>query len=247
MTSANAPQKSAAEARQSREPCASSVDAVAIDQRRRILEALPRAVAEHGFEATTVEHVVKLGGVRRNSFYEQFSDKRDCFAEAYEIAQERLLGVLTFRCYTQAGLANQIGAALGAGLDLLGTSPGLARLIVVEAPAAGEEIARRHQEWLDRFSRLLQLAAVDNPDTATPKPALEPAIVGAIISRIRQLILAGETEDLPRLRPELTQLTLSYYSSPARPPDPSVTSAVGEGVEPAQPQSPERRTVLEPA
>src|SRR3954447_12090922 len=75
-----------------------SAETVAADQRRRMLEALPHAVAENGFEGTTVEHIVKLGGVRRNSFYEQFANKRDCFAAAYEIAQERLLGVLTFQC-----------------------------------------------------------------------------------------------------------------------------------------------------
>lgn len=212
-----------------------------------MLEALPRAVAENGFEATTVEHIVKFGGVRRNSFYEQFSDKRDCFAAAYEIAQERLLGVLTFQCYTQAGLLDRVGAALGGALDLLSANPSLARLIVVEAPAAGEEIAARHHEWLDRYSRLLQLAAVGTPNAVAPKPALEPAIVGAVVSRVKQLVLAGETRDLPRLCPELTQLTLSYYGLPAPPPDPPRTSAAGEDVESSQPQSPGRRAVLEPA
>jgi AcrR family transcriptional regulator len=212
-----------------------------------MLEALPRAVAENGFEATTVEHVVKFGGVRRNSFYEQFSDKRDCFAAAYEIAQERLLGVLTFQCYTHACLLDRLGTALGAGLALLGENPSLARLIVVEAPAAGGEIAARHQEWLSRYCRLLQLAAVGSPEVSSPKPALEPAIVGAVVSRLKQLILAGEAEDLPRLGPELVQLTLSYYSSPALPPDPSRTSVAGEDAESSQPQSPARRTVLEPA
>jgi AcrR family transcriptional regulator len=246
MTSAN-PLQQSAEQRLPRGPYAISADAVAADQRRRMLEALPRAVAENGFEATTVEHVVKLGGVRRNSFYQQFSDKRDCFAAAYEIAQERLLGVLTFQCYTQAGLLDRVGAALGGGLGLLSANPSLARLIVVEAPAAGGEIAARHQEWLDRYSRLLQLAAVGTPDAAAPKPALEPAIVGAIVSRIKQLVLAGEIEDLPRLCPALTQLTLSYYSLPASPPDPPRTSAAGGDGGSSQPQSPERRAVLEPA
>ena len=192
-------------------------------------------------------HVVKLGGVRRNSFYEQFSDKRDCFAAAYEIAQERLLGVLTFQCYTHACLLDRLDTALGAGLALLGANPSLARLIVVEAPAAGGEIAARHQEWLNRYCRLLQLAAVGSPDVSSPKPALEPAIVGAVVSRIKQLILAGEAEDLPRLGPELVQLALSYYSSPALPPDPPRTSVAGEDAESSQPQSPARRTVLEPA
>ena len=220
-----------------------SADAVAADQRRRMLEALPHAVAENGFEGTTVEHIVKLGQVRRNSFYEQFADKRDCFATAYEIAQERLLGVLTFQCYTRSGLADRVGAALGAGLELLAANPSLARLLVIEAPAAGEEIAVRHQQWLDRYGRLLQLAAVGSPDVAAPRPALENAILGAIVSRIKQLTLAGKTAQLPGLCPELVQLTLSYYGSPEPPP---LVSAAAEGAVSSQPQSPGRRGELEP-
>lgn len=124
-------------------PHAISADLVAADQRRRLLEALPRAVAENGLEGTTVDLIVKLAQVRRNSFYEQFKDKLDCFAAAYEIAQERLLGVLTFQCYTRAGLADRVGSALGAGLDLLSADPALTRLLVVEAPAAGGAISAR--------------------------------------------------------------------------------------------------------
>ena len=226
-----------------RGPYAISADAVAADQRRRMLEALPHAVADNGFEGMTVEHIVKLGQVRRNAFYEQFADKRDCFAAAYEIAQERLLGVLTFQCYTHSGLAERLEAALGAGLGLLAANPSLARLVVVEAPAAGEEIAARHHEWLDRYGRLLQLAAVGSRDVAAPRPALEGAILGAILSRVKQLILAGEVGELPSLCPELTQLTLSYYDSPEL----SVrVSAAAEGAESSQPQSPGRRATLEP-
>jgi hypothetical protein len=119
----------------------------------------------------------------------------------------------------------------------------LARLVVIEAPAAGEEIATRHQEWLDRYGRLLQLAAVGSPDVASPRPILERAILGAIVFRIKQLILAGETADLPSIGPELAQLTLSYYDSPG---PPVRASAAAEGAGSSQPQSPGRRTVLEP-
>lgn len=230
-----------------RGPHAISADAVAADQRRRMLEALPQAVAESGFEGMTVERIVKLAQVRRNSFYEQFADKLDCFTAAYEIGQERLFGVLTFQCYTRSGLVDRVDAALGAGLDLLGTEPSLARLIVIEAPAAGEEISARHQQWLDRYGRLLRLAAVGSPDVATPTPGLEPAIVGAIVSRIKQLVLAGKTSELPALCPELVQLTLSYYGSLALSPGPLRASAAAEGAGSEQPQSPGRRTVLEPA
>lgn len=226
-----------------RGPHAISAEAIAADQRRRLLEALPRAVARKGFEGTTVEDIVKLAQVRRNSFYEQFGDKHECFSAAYEIGQERLLGVLTFHCYTRRGLADRIGSALEAGLGLLGANPVLARLLVVEAPAAGEETAARHHQWLDRYGRMLRLAAVDRPGVAKPGPELEPAIVGGLVSRIKQLVLAGEASELPGLRPELLRFTLSFYDSAEAPSEPAVYC---RGAESAQPQSPERSSILEP-
>lgn len=193
-----------------------------------------------------MEHIVKLAQVRRNSFYEQFGDKHECLAEAYEIAQERLLGVLTFHCYTRRGLDDRVGSALEAGLGLLGADPVLAHLLVVEAPAAGDEMAARHHQWLDRYGRMLRLAAVDCPGVDKPSPALEPAVIGGLVSRVKELVLAGEARELPGLRSELLRFALSFYGSP-EPPAGSPTVVHCRGAESAQPQSPERASVLEPA
>jgi len=206
-----------------------------------LLDALPLAIAESGFEATTVDQIVKIAQVRRNSFYEQFDDKRDCFAAAYEIGQERLLGVLTFQCYTQTGLANRASAALGAALDLLGRDPTLTRLIIIEAPAVGGGVVSRHHEWLDRYGRMLHFAAMGDSGIVPPKPSVEPAVVGGIVSRIKQLVLAGEAERLPQLCPELVQFALSFYGSLE-----PLAASVGDSDEPPQPQSPDRPSVLEP-
>lgn len=192
---------------------------------------MPQAVAENGFQATTVEHIVRLAQVRRNAFYQQFEDKHDCFAVVYESAQERLLGVLTLRCYTQNGLAQRVGAALAGGLELLEANPAMARLLFVEAPAAGREISARHHEWLDRYGRMLGLATVGSPNVVAPHGGVEPAIVGAIASRIKQRVLAGAANDLSSLCPELLQLVLAFYSLQA-------------GF--VQPQSLEPSLVLEP-
>ena len=152
-----------------RGPYAVSAEVVAADQRRRLLEALPLVVARHGFEATTVDQIVKLGRVRRNSFYDQFTSKQDCFSAAYEIAQERLLGVLTYQCYARAPFAERIGGALKAGLRLLAADPSMARLIVVGAPAAGEELASRHHEWLDRYGVCCALPLSTAERSAAPR------------------------------------------------------------------------------
>lgn len=166
---------------------------------------------------------------------EQVADKRDCFAATYEIAQERLLGVLTYQCYRRADLADRVGSAIEAGLDLLASDPLLTRLIVIEAPAVGGPVAARHHDWLDRYGRLLRFAAIGNPVGAAPGKAVEPAVIGGLLSRVKQLVLAGRINQLPGLCPELVQFTLSFYGS-------SVATSP-----PLQPQSPDDASVLEPA
>ncbi len=234
-----------AEAALPRGPHAISADAVAVDQRRRLLEALPVVVAEHGFEGATVDQIVKAAQVRRNSFYEQFSDKRDCFSAAYEIAQERLFGVLTYQCYARASLPERVSHALEAGLDLLGANPTMTRLIVVEAPAAGEAIATRHHRWLDRYGRLLRFAAIDSPEICGPSAGVEPAVIGGIVARIKQTVLDGKTQKLPKLHPELVQFVYSFYG-PAREAGSISVEVQGNGQPEPQPQSPEPAAVLEP-
>jgi AcrR family transcriptional regulator len=203
-----------AEALLPRGPYAISPGAVAADQRRRLLAALPRVVARHGLEETTVAQIVKAAKVRRNSFYEQFTDKKDCFAAAYELAQERLLGVVTFRCYTRGDLTERVEAAVGAALELLASEPAMARLIAVEAPGAGGEIAVRHHEWLDRYGRMLRLAAVGVEDAHLPSRSIEPAIIGGIAMQVARQVLRGKTIRLGDLAPDLSAHLLSFYALP---------------------------------
>jgi AcrR family transcriptional regulator len=232
-----------------RGPYAMSAAAVAADQRRRLLEALPRVVAEQGFEGTTVDQIVKMAQVRRNSFYEQFNDKRDCFAAAYEIAQERLLGVLTYQCYARATLVERIGSAFKAGLELLASDRAFTQLIIVEAPAAGGSIAAHHYRWMDRYGRLLGFATVGSAEAVKPSPQVEPAVIGGVVSRVKQRVLEGKTERLRELCPELVQFVLSFYGVSAELPASSVASKRAVQDESAQPQSPGRAVApaLEPA
>jgi AcrR family transcriptional regulator len=181
-------------------------------QRERLVEATPRVVAEHGYNAMTVAHIVAAAGVGRAAFYQQFSDKHACFAVAHERAQERVMGVLTFPCYTKAALAERVEASLSAALGFLAREQDLAALLVVEGPAAGGEIARRQLEWMKRCGALLRLASVGAADARKPQPDAELLIVGGIAAGIAQKILAGETARLSELTPSLVDFTLSCYA-----------------------------------
>lgn len=218
-----------------RGPYAVDPAVVAADQRRRLLAAVLQVIGEHGFEGATVNRIVKLAAVRRNAFYEQFEDKLECVAAAYEAAQERVLGAITFQCYSRRGLGERIGGALAATLDLLGAEPALARLLVLEAPLASVGLLTRHHAWLDRYGRMLHFALIDEDGVAMPSPSIEPAIVGGVVSRIKQAMLADRARRLPELTPELTAFVTSFYG-PAEP-----IGAPAEAYDSEQPQSPARR------
>jgi len=238
------PAQTAVEARAHRlprGPYAISPEAVAADQRRRLLEALPLLVAEAGFESATVGKIARRAGVSPGSFYEQFADKRECFAVAYEEAQERLLGVLTLQCYMRGTLDERVERALEAGLELLAAEPHLAKLLAVEAPAAGGEIAVRHYEWLERYGRMLRLAALGAERRGAPPAAVESGIAGGIASQIASRAMRGETDSLRGLAPQLSRYVLSFFGAPAAEPESVPRSAL------PQPQSPLRVPAAEPA
>ena len=62
------------------------------NQRHRMHGAMIEAVAENGYERTSVKQVVGLAGVSRRSFYEQFANKQECFLATYDLIARRGAG-----------------------------------------------------------------------------------------------------------------------------------------------------------
>src|SRR6201995_2892281 len=57
-------------------------DAARRDQRERLFAALVASCDEKGYDATSVEDLLRTSGVSRATFYEQFADKLACFRAA---------------------------------------------------------------------------------------------------------------------------------------------------------------------
>lgn len=211
MAKAGASSKSAIPRRLPRGRHALAPDEVLRDQRERLLAAVPGVAAEHGYEAMSVADIVKAAAVSRNAFYKNFRDKQECVATAHELCHERLFEVLSVNCYEGAAIEERVGAALEAALDVLVTEPDLARLLFVEAPSAGDEIALRYHGWLGRYGTLLRSAAPDLPPEAVPAPEVEQVIVGGIASRIASEVLRGRGERLRQLADPFLEYVLTFY------------------------------------
>jgi len=212
MAKARAQSKAAAPRRLPRGRHALAPAAVLRDQRERLLDAVPRVVAERGYEAMSVADIVKAAAVSRNAFYKNFADKQECFATAHDAGHERLFEVLVGGpCETAETLEGRVEGSLTAGLDALAADPDTARLLFVEAPSAGEEIALRYHEWLQHYGTLLRSAAPDLPPQALPAPEVEGVIVGGIASRVASEVLHGRAKKLRDIAAPLVEYVLAFY------------------------------------
>lgn len=234
MAKSRARAKSAGPRRLPRGRHALAPEEVERDQRERLIAAVSGVVGEKGYEAMSVADVVKAAAVSRNAFYKSFKDKQDCFAAAHEQGHERLFGILTVPCEDDgAGLEERVERSLAAGLDALAAEPEIARMLFVEAPSAGEEMALRYHGWLKRYGTLLRAAAPNLPPQSIPAPEVEGVIVGGIASRVASEVLQGRAKKLRDLSAPLVEYVLAFYRLSE--PGPQEGRVIALEQEPAQP------------
>jgi AcrR family transcriptional regulator len=181
-------------------------------QRERLISAMVEAVNANGYQATSVADVLALARVSRSAFYELFQDKEDCFLACYDRGTD-LLAAATLAALEQGGPWQQrIRRAYAAVTATFAEHPHLARVCMVEALAAGPAVNARYQDAIVGLVAVVEQDMMDDP--VVPKvPGLALlGVVGGVAAIIHAEILAGRTEQLPALAPQLARFHLSCVS-----------------------------------
>jgi AcrR family transcriptional regulator len=178
---------------------AASREVVWESQRERMLAAMAEAVAAKGYARVAVADVISRAGVSRKTFYEQFSNKDECFIAAYDASVALLLDGIQEAIDEAA--PDWIAAATAgtrAYLEMLEANPALARTFLVEVLAAGPEaLARRgavHERFAQQLATVHAAARRDMPEL----PEVAPHVFRACVGAINELV----TERLERSGPE---------------------------------------------
>ena len=132
---------------------------------------------------------------------------------AYDAAVERIRGQLVAACEKADGQAwsQHIAAALEALLQLFAEEPALAGIVLVEGLRAGRGVYDRYQAAIDSFVELMKRSEPPAAAGATAPEATDEAIVGGIAAMLGRRVLAGETEQLTELFPEILEFVLGAY------------------------------------
>lgn len=173
---------------------------VLASQRGRMLWAMADAVHERGYVKVTVADVIRRAGVSRETFYEHFKDKEDCFLAALEGAAQLLTGQVREAVGSATNPGDRLEAMLGAYLETMAQEQAEARTFLIEVYGAGERAIERRVEMNARF---VDLVAGFAPDAERVRVE---ALVGAVSSMVTMRLASGRGDSLPELREPLATL-----------------------------------------
>ena len=175
-------------------------------QRGRLLFAMSEAVAERGYAKTSVAQVLKRAHVSRETFYEHFSNKEECFLAAYDGAAAILaaeIGAGLQESSAERDVVARLNDLLRRYLETLQSEPAIARTFLVEVYAAGPAALERRVEVQTRFVELV--AYIAGAKDERQKFACE-AVVAAVSALVTQRVCAGRTDQLMELEDPLADL-----------------------------------------
>jgi AcrR family transcriptional regulator len=184
------------------------------DQRERLFAALVASCDEKGYDATSVEDLLRTSGVSRATFYEQFDDKLDCFRAAQEEMVATGIAAVADELGGEGDVEDRPRAALEAFVRLIVQQPAAARMCLVESYAAGAAGVEPVQRAIDWIILLVRDAAERMPSRAAMPRELLRGITGGLYQVIYGRLLQRREAELPDLVPGLWEWAMSFPPPP---------------------------------
>jgi AcrR family transcriptional regulator len=174
----------------------------------RAIRALAVVAIERGYPRVTVEEVVKRASMSPTTFYAEFADKDEAMLAAIDSAGAQMAAATLPAFRRSRDWPTAVRTAFTDLLAFLASRPSLARLLFIEAYAAGPEALKRRAEALKPLSYLL----VPGRARGGPlHPSAPEVILAAVVASIQQRILGVGAHSLPALTPVLTFLATTPY------------------------------------
>ncbi len=180
-------------------------------QRERILDAVTNLTARGGYASLTVEGIAAEAAVSLQAFYEHFSDKEDAFLVAYEIGQDKALGLVGRAFDAQDDWRYGIRAALEALFRFLAGEPAFAHMAMVDVLAATERTTARALKGAVPYAQMLQ-PGLELSGNGHPIPDVTVhAIAGGLFELMLHYALQRRMAELPVLVPRATFFALAPF------------------------------------
>jgi AcrR family transcriptional regulator len=184
----------------------------AADQRRRLLRGVGELVAERGYADVTVELIVKRARCSFKTFYKHYRGKEECFVDLFDSAFSKAEAEIRERLTQEAvPWAEQVELALGMLIERIVADPVIARALIVDSLAVGPPIIERYEQATKALVPLFRAGRELSPRGRALPQRIEDSLSGSVLWSIYQRLVIGQSDQLPALVPELTELVLRTY------------------------------------
>jgi AcrR family transcriptional regulator len=181
-------------------------------QRERILSAVVAMVGRKGYGSTTIGDISRQARVSRDTFYEQFANKEECFVAAYDAITRELLAEIVAGGTSQASYVDAVRDGVRTYLRFWSERPDAARACTLEVMAAGEDAHAQRERTLRSFARLFRIiaeqAATEHPGSPTVPDIVPRASILAVLELATDYVRQGRTSSLPEVENEIVYLWL---------------------------------------
>lgn len=167
-----------------------SREEVRTHQRDRIVGALETAMSANGYLDTSVADIIKIAQVSRQTFYELFTSKQDCFLASYALRQQALVDHVLATPSVQSPM-ERFATLLRNYLAVMSSDPGLSRLYLVGVYTAGSDaVAARlemQQQFVDAISIVFRVQT-------TQEHFVCRALVSAISTMVTHALIEADAQ-----------------------------------------------------
>jgi AcrR family transcriptional regulator len=187
---------------------------VEAEQRERILAALARLSRTKGYAAITISAIVGAAHVTRGEFYRQFRNKEEAILASQTFALQRSISLAAAAFFGVDSLPDRAWAGLEALLAYVASEPDLAWLDIVESYAIGPAAIRRSFDNRTAFTLFLEQGYRQSPRARRLPEICSDAIGCAILELLRTEVLAGRSERVLEILPQVVYVALAPFIGP---------------------------------
>jgi AcrR family transcriptional regulator len=178
-------------------------------QRERLLEAMARVVEREGYAATSVAKVIARAGVGRVTFYDEFTNKEECFLASYDDMAQRILEQMRRAARGEKRQAAP-RTALNSLLKTLEAEPQAGWGMLFEPIGGGPELRARGRHQVIEISGALERFLADAPPEAPRLDVPALALIGGVRQVVARRLRRVEYDILPTLTDDLLAWVDSY-------------------------------------
>lgn len=176
--------------------------------------AAVEVIEEVGYAQLTVGAIISRARVSRKTFYEVFVNRDDCFLAVFEQTLSQVRVLVSEAYARESSWREGIRAALSSLLVHIEDEPALAKLWIVQALGAGDEVSRRRAQALAELAMWLDPGhLVVNSKNQPPEIAAE-GVVGAVFAVLHTRLLNKSEESVTDLLGPLMYMIVLPYLGP---------------------------------